>query len=461
MVLHRRADVASPGPSLETYVETRFNLLTTAVEGKLRAHDMALLAFVDAQKTALEAAKAVAQAAFIAQDLRYQQRFEAQSDALAAAFLSQQTAMQCVAAETPVLCVDLVWRPASDLRVGDELIAFDEETSNRQGRRFRRAVVTANDVSTDVLLLVTTPRGAVRCNRNHPWLVRRPYKNARWRWIRAIDMVAGDEVLHALDVWEADRSWEAGWLAGMYDGEGSVRIVPTGVRLYLTQQEGTTAERVYNVIATRLGRAPCVQRTPAGKYQNRKMVCHFTINQRADVLKMLGTVRPTRLLLRSDEMWDGRYLCGTHRSSFVTSVEPAGKGLIASLSTSTKTYIAGGFAMHNTAFVVAEKAVQAALAAADRAVSKAELAADKRFESVNEFRKTLDDQQRTLMPRPEVNVMFGGLTDKIGALKEQMEGLLAERAGLRGGWGYAVGVVGFILALGSLIMIGVKFFQGG
>jgi hypothetical protein len=100
-----------------------------------------------------------------------------------------------------------------------------------------------------------------------------------------------------------------------------------------------------------------------------------------------------------------------------------------------------------TAFTVAEKAVQAALAAADRAVSKAELAADKRFESVNEFRKTLDDQQRTLMPRAESDRALSALADKWTSLKEQTDGLVAERVGIKGGWGYAVGLVGFIALL--------------
>jgi hypothetical protein len=109
-----------------------------------------------------------------------------------------------------------------------------------------------------------------------------------------------------------------------------------------------------------------------------------------------------------------------------------------------------------TAFTVAEKAVGAALAAADRAVAKAETASDKRFESVNEFRQTLDDQQRTLMPRAESDRAMAALADKLGALKEQMEMLLAERAGIKGGWGYAVGVVGLLLALGSL---GVMIFK--
>jgi len=109
------------------------------------------------------------------------------------------------------------------------------------------------------------------------------------------------------------------------------------------------------------------------------------------------------------------------------------------------------------AFQAAKEAVQAALSAADRAVSKAELAADKRFESVNEFRKTLDDQQRTLMPRAESDRAMQGLGDKLAALKEQIDTMAAERMGVKGGWGYAVGVVGLLLGLGSLLMIGLKF----
>ena len=109
------------------------------------------------------------------------------------------------------------------------------------------------------------------------------------------------------------------------------------------------------------------------------------------------------------------------------------------------------------AFQAAKEAVQAALSAADRAVSKAELAADKRFESVNEFRKTLDDQQRTLMPREEANVQHRSVTDKLQNLKEQIDGLLSERAGVKGGYGYAVGDVGFMVAIAALIGWVLKF----
>lgn len=82
------------GPSLETYVETRFNLLTAAIKDASSAQGSALGAAIEASKAALAAVKAAVEASIAASDIRYQQRFEAQSDALSAAFLSQQTAMQ-------------------------------------------------------------------------------------------------------------------------------------------------------------------------------------------------------------------------------------------------------------------------------------------------------------------------------------------------------------------------------
>jgi hypothetical protein len=96
------------------------------------------------------------------------------------------------------------------------------------------------------------------------------------------------------------------------------------------------------------------------------------------------------------------------------------------------------------------EAVNAALAAADRAVQKAEAGAEKRFESVNEFRNTLSDQQRNLIPRSEVMVIVASLTDKIESTTKQLDALVAERRGVQGGWGYAVGACGFILTLAAV-----------
>jgi hypothetical protein len=82
------------GPSLEQYIETRFTLLAEYFKDKLGAQDAAVLAFSESVKLAAIALKNAQDAQSAAADLRYQQRFEAQSDALAAAFLSQQNALQ-------------------------------------------------------------------------------------------------------------------------------------------------------------------------------------------------------------------------------------------------------------------------------------------------------------------------------------------------------------------------------
>lgn len=56
-----------------------------------------------------------------------------------------------------------------------------------------------------------------------------------------------------------------------------------------------------------------------------------------------------------------------------------------------------------------EKAVSAALQAAKEAVIKAEAAAEKRFDSVNEFRQQLSDQAASFMPRREAEQRLGVL----------------------------------------------------
>jgi hypothetical protein len=64
-------------------------------------------------------------------------------------------------------------------------------------------------------------------------------------------------------------------------------------------------------------------------------------------------------------------------------------------------------------FDAQEKAMAAALAAADRAVLKAETASEKRFESVNECRAVLTAQSATLATKSEVEAAIKGLVDKI------------------------------------------------
>jgi hypothetical protein len=68
-------------------------------------------------------------------------------------------------------------------------------------------------------------------------------------------------------------------------------------------------------------------------------------------------------------------------------------------------------------FVAQERATGAALDAAQRAVEKAEVASEKRFEAVNEFRATLQDQTNTFITRNEINPVIKALEDKLDLLE--------------------------------------------
>lgn len=111
----------------------------------------------------------------------------------------------------------------------------------------------------------------------------------------------------------------------------------------------------------------------------------------------------------------------------------------------------------NAALMAQKEAINAALVAQKEAVIKAEVATEKRFEGVNEFRQTLGDQQRMFITRTEVDINLKSLNEKVGLIQSQMERLQSERAGVKGGWGYAVGLIGFILAITSLMAVFIRF----
>jgi hypothetical protein len=103
-------------------------------------------------------------------------------------------------------------------------------------------------------------------------------------------------------------------------------------------------------------------------------------------------------------------------------------------------------------FDAQEKAVSAALAAAKEAVTKAESASEKRFESINEFRGTLSDQARTLMPRAEAEAQFKVLNEKLEAINARLSARENQSQGLAAGWGYVVGFVGVATAIGMVLL---------
>jgi hypothetical protein len=108
------------------------------------------------------------------------------------------------------------------------------------------------------------------------------------------------------------------------------------------------------------------------------------------------------------------------------------------------------------AMAAQEKAVQAALEAADRAVSKAEAATERRFESVNEFRGSLNDMASTLMSRAEASVAFGALTEKLATATSRLDKIEGTSHGVGISWGVLVGALGAIATVVALLALVAK-----
>lgn len=116
------------------------------------------------------------------------------------------------------------------------------------------------------------------------------------------------------------------------------------------------------------------------------------------------------------------------------------------------------------AFVAQEKAVTAALIAQKEAVIKAENSAEKRFESVNEFRKTLADQTATFIPRAEAIQRADNNAEKIANIDKRMTDSLAQihsrldltagkSTGMEAVWGWIIGAIGLAATIISIILV--------
>lgn len=107
----------------------------------------------------------------------------------------------------------------------------------------------------------------------------------------------------------------------------------------------------------------------------------------------------------------------------------------------------------SAAFSAQQNAVNAALSAADRAVSKAELASEKRFESVNEFRQSLNDQSRLLMPRAEAEERLRSLKELIDRVSDHIRDLDGRRLGSKDTLAIIISIFGLLASLSSVIFV--------
>jgi hypothetical protein len=249
----------------------------------------------------------------------------------------------CLAPGTPVLMADFSWRGVEQLKVGDEIVAFDEDCEPGLGkqRRLALAVVERRKVlSLASCRIETDTAPPVVASDGHLWLVRAAQrKGTGWKrtaWRTTAELSVGDEILR----FGPDGSPEVGYLAGILDGEGCL----SGRRLSFSQRPGPVLERAKVALAA-VGATMTEERGRADGAVEVRVGGGV-----ASTMSVLGQVPTSRF--RASRFWLGRQITSKNGSlpvvATVTAKADVGEQPVVALQTSTGTLIAAGLYSHNS-----------------------------------------------------------------------------------------------------------------
>jgi DNA polymerase I-like protein with 3'-5' exonuclease and polymerase domains len=254
----------------------------------------------------------------------------------------------CVSPATRILREDLTWCPAGSVKEKDSLIGFDETLRGRE-TKYRKSVVEFVSRIRRPCYLVVTDSGSMTASSEHGWVCKkRSSRFSRVReWVKTSDLEPGDEIAAFGKPWETDLSWEGGYLSGIVDGEG-----------WLTSLSKSKAKTNRGSLAVGQNPGPVLDRTKA-LLENRGFDFHLGNQENGvkrielrgmyDALRLIGMVRPVRMLEKSSCLWEGRSTWGKRTSpAKVLRVEFVGEQEVIAIRTSTRTLIAEGFLTHNS-----------------------------------------------------------------------------------------------------------------
>lgn len=264
----------------------------------------------------------------------------------------------CNDPETPVLKSDLTWQPIHSLAIGDKLIGFEEVAWGVLPRppKIQEATVLNTRTFTAPRYRIVTEQGELICTPNHAWLIRNWLSTTNEtrsieRWIRTDSLAVGDTIVYFTRPWKQLDTREAGWLAGILDGEAHYTKSKRG-RVYVSQKRG----RVHD------GAVAAAQsfgfKTTPYRY-NAKDVGVIAIDATGtgalwDGLEVIGSLGAQRLIQNARYNWEGANLwanAGGNKKAAsvkVLAIEKLADGDVTGITTSTGTFIANGFCSHNT-----------------------------------------------------------------------------------------------------------------
>jgi len=209
------------------------------------------------------------------------------------------TFKRCVGVETPVLCGDLRWRAAGNLKVGQTIIGFDPKPiSKGKQRHLRWGTVLHNAVEEAETFKIELEDGTILyATPDHEWLVKFSVgSRVYWRETQHLGQTkkGGDVFLLRPfgPVWDTDDSYGGGFLSAAYDGEG---CLDRYVGIQFIQVQNPMLEKVEDLLKSK--EIPYTKK-PRKKVPGRQPVYSLRTYGRRNLYPLMGRLQPPRLLER-------------------------------------------------------------------------------------------------------------------------------------------------------------------
>lgn len=252
----------------------------------------------------------------------------------------------CLQQDHKVLTSDLRYIPLKELKVGDRLVSFEEGVSDKRSRRYKEGEVLKLKPKNMPILKVTLESGKeFKVTEDHLWFVK---TGSKYHWVETNSLRKGTCIPKLLPEFEKDCSYDSGWLAGIYDGEGSLcKRNTTGgscFQMAVSQAQGVVLDKMKKVLKDT---CEVEVTTSLGANVNKQVENLRVKGGVRNILKVLGKLRPQRLLNKFNPEDMGRINCPNALNDKVVKVEPFGDDTIIQIEVNEGTMIVEGYGHHN------------------------------------------------------------------------------------------------------------------
>lgn len=249
-----------------------------------------------------------------------------------------QDSHYCTEMSEPLLMADLSYEPIGEVVVGDEVLGWHRPEGKQKKVATAATVTHVMHREAEAVRMTFESGATVVCTPDHNWMRYREWKQGYDRWG---PLSVGDEAVRVTMPRQVPEGMErdAGWLGGMYDGEGSRQGI---AQSYTANPE--VCDRIEWTLQA-LGFNYAVQDNGAGTNVYRIKGGEDSARGLSLWTDFINIAQPVKHHWITDRVI-GRRLSAMGPDRIV-SIEPVGIKTVVSLTTTTGNYISAGLASKN------------------------------------------------------------------------------------------------------------------